>query len=91
MKKTAGKKIEFQLKAAPGNRVSVVGAFNNWDPAKNPMKDNPDGGHFKTVVALPPGKHEYKFVVGGAWLEDPNCSEGVPNCYGSSNSVISVP
>ena len=90
MKKTSLKKIEFQFEATPGSKVSVVGTFNNWDSGKNPMKDNPDSGHYKTVVAVPPGRHEYKFVVDGDWRVDPNCSENISNSYGSLNSVINV-
>ena len=90
MKKAALKKIAFQLTAAPGSKVSVAGTFNNWDPGKNPMKNNPENGHYKTVIAVPLGKHEYKFVVNGDWQVDPKCSEWVPNCHGSLNSVITV-
>jgi len=89
-KKAALKEIVFQVTAAPGSKVSVVGTFNDWDPEKNPMKDNPDGGPYKTVIAIPPGKYEYKFVINGAWCVDPNCSERVPNCHGSLNSVICI-
>jgi 1,4-alpha-glucan branching enzyme len=89
-KKTSLKKIEFQVGAAAGSKVSVAGTFNNWDPDKNPMKDNPDSGHYKTVVALAPGRYEYKFVVNGEWRVDPNCSEWAPNSHGSLNSVLSV-
>jgi 1,4-alpha-glucan branching enzyme len=91
MKKNAAlKKIEFCVTAAPGSKVSVAGTFNNWDPAKNPMKDNPDSGHFKTVIAIPPGKYEYKFIINGSWCVDPNCADRIPNGYGSMNSVICV-
>jgi len=88
--KAALKKVEFQLAAAHGSKVSVAGTFNNWDPEKNHMKENSVSGHYKTVIAMPPGKHEYKFVVDGEWSMDPNCSESVPNCQGSLNSVICV-
>ncbi len=90
MKKAACQKVEFQLAAEAGSKVSLAGTFNKWDPEKNPMKDNPDSGHYKTVIALAPGKHEYKFVVNGEWCVDPNCPESIPNCQGSSNSVICV-
>lgn len=84
------KKVPFGLSAAPGSRVSVAGTFNNWDAAANPLKDNPDEGHFKTVISLPAGTYEYKFVVNGVWSADPACSEHVPDGCGSQNSVIRV-
>lgn len=89
--KAALKKIEFKVTATPGSKVSVAGTFNRWDSGKNPMKDNPSSGHYTTVIAVPPGKHEYKFVINGEWCVDPNCAERVPNGHGSLNSVLCVP
>jgi hypothetical protein len=54
------------------------------------MKDNPDSGHYKTVIALAPGTYEYKFVVNGEWRVDPKCPDCVPNECGSRNSVMAV-
>ena len=71
-------------------RDLIAGAFNNWDPAKHPMKDNPDSGKFAATISVPEGRHEYKFVVNGEWHVDPNCSESVPNDCGSLNSVLTV-
>jgi 1,4-alpha-glucan branching enzyme len=90
VKKETRKRVEFKLKAEPGRRVSVTGTFNDWDPEKNPMKDNPDSGHYKATLLLPPGRYEYKFVVNGEWLVDANCPECVANGIGSSNSVLCV-
>ena len=90
MRKSALKKIAFRMAAAPGSKVSVAGTFNDWDPEKNPMKDDPGSGHCKTVVALPAGKYEYKFIVNGEWGLDPNCQDQAPDNHGSLNSVITV-
>jgi hypothetical protein len=54
------------------------------------MSDNPGSGHCKTTLVLPPGRHEYKFVVNGEWCVDANCAECVPNDQGSLNSVVTV-
>jgi 1,4-alpha-glucan branching enzyme len=82
--------IEFSLLASEGSKVSVAGSFNNWDVEKNLMKADPGRGLFKTAIALPPGRHEYKFVVNGIWMADPDCREWVMNPSGSQNSVITV-
>ncbi|MFZ4395041.1 MAG: type IV toxin-antitoxin system AbiEi family antitoxin [Kiritimatiellia bacterium] len=87
---TTLKKVVFQLTSAPGGKVSVAGSFNNWDPEKNPMKETAGSGLYKATIAVPPGKHEYKFVVDGEWQMDPNCTEWVPNCHGTLNSVLCV-
>jgi len=86
----ARKRVRFELQTEPGSQVCVAGTFNNWDPMVNPMKDNPDRGHCAATLLLPPGRHEYKFVVNGEWIADPNCPEWVPNEQGSLNSVITV-
>lgn len=47
-------------------------------------------GHWARSLALPPGRYEYKFVVAGQWLPDPNAHEYAFNGYGTLNSVIEV-
>ena len=96
MKKTGskvgkpGKNVNLQLAVKPGSEVFVAGTFNDWDPKQHRMSDNPGSGHCKITLVLPPGRHEYKFVVDGEWLVDPNCPESVPNAQGSLNSVLTV-
>ncbi|MBN1178642.1 MAG: glycogen-binding domain-containing protein [Anaerolineae bacterium] len=90
MKKSADKQVRFELEAEAGSAVAVAGTFNDWDPTKTPMKENPDSGKFATAVKLASGRHEYKFVVNGEWRVDPNCPEWTPNDCGSLNSVVTV-
>ncbi len=85
-----GKKINFQLLAEPGSEVFVAGTFNNWDPRQHQLRDNPGSGHCKIMLALPLGRHEYKFVVNGEWRLDPTCPDWAPNDQGTLNSVIAV-
>lgn len=83
-------KIKFQFTAEPGSKVAVAGTFNNWDPCANPLKNGVRKGVYTATLALPPGRHEYRFVVNGVWCTDPNCTESVANGLGSRNSVVSV-
>ena len=85
-----GKRVRFELSAEPGSRVFLAGTFNNWSLTANPLKDNPDSGHFKAALRVPAGTHEYKFVVNGLWFLDPKCPAWAPNVYGSLNSVLHV-
>ena len=85
-----GRRVRFALSAEPGSQVFVAGTFNSWNPAANPLKDNPGSGHFKTGLRVPTGTHEYKFVVNGVWTADPKCPDWAPNGYGSLNSVLHV-
>lgn len=50
--------------------VALAGSFNDWSASAQPM-DNEGGGLWSTVVRLPAGLHEYKFVVDGEWITDP--------------------
>lgn len=48
-----------------GNRVSVTGAWDDWHAKSNlEMVSASDWG---TVLALPPGTFQYKFIVDGNW------------------------
>jgi hypothetical protein len=44
----------------------------------------------KTALVLPPGRHEYKFVVNGEWMPYPAAEIQPPNGLGSLNSVVRV-
>ena len=93
MRETAGcacRKIEFRLQAEPGSKVFVAGSFNDWDPASLPLQPAVDGGGYRATLLLPPGRHEYKFVVNGVWRMDPACPDWVPNAIGTLNSVLCI-
>lgn len=91
MKKAQSKTTEptyFQVSAGPGSTVCVTGTFNNWNPRQYQMLYDADAGIFRITLELPPGRHEYKFVVNGEWRCDPNCPDWVVNEHGTLNSVI---
>ena len=59
------RRITFRMQAPPGCKVHVAGSFSNWAPANKQLRD-PDGdGNYSRIVLLPPGRHEYKFIVNG--------------------------
>ena len=65
-------------------RVDVAGDFSNWQPV--PMERQEDG-LFVRVVATPKTDFEYKFIVDGEWIPDPDNPYIIGNAYGSFNSV----
>jgi 1,4-alpha-glucan branching enzyme len=69
--------------------VALAGTFNDWNPAQGALKRN-GGGNWELFVSLPPGRHEYRFVVDGQWVDDPNAQEFVANTHGSCNAVVVV-
>jgi hypothetical protein len=80
--------VEFKLIASEAKSVAVAGIFNGWDPKKTPLEEV--GGAWHAKVELPRGRYEYRFVIDGQWVTDPNARESVPNPFGSVNSVVSV-
>jgi hypothetical protein len=49
-----------------------------------------EGGRWEADLALGPGRYQYKFVVDGQWLPDPNAHGSIRNDFGSFNSLIDV-
>ena len=69
--------------------VCVAGTFNNWEPQATPLVPLGDGRWGKEIT-LPEGRYEYRFVVDGSWITDPNARETAPNPFGSVNAVLSI-
>ena len=69
--------------------VCIAGTFNEWKADATPMVRLGDGRWAKEL-SLPAGCYEYRFVVDGAWVNDPKAKETVPNPFGTSNSVLRV-
>ena len=78
------------------NAVFLAGSFNGWDPTVNPM-EREDGGRWTTTLNLAPGRHEFKFVVDGAWCCEPGCAalnadspRCIENAFGTKNCLLKV-
>ena len=82
--------ITFVCGAMPGTgSVHLVGNFDDWDPVELPMAENKDGS-FRKKMTLKPGRHEYKFIADGIWVNDTDSEENVMNPYATLNSVVCV-
>ena len=84
------KRIRFSLLARRAKDVLLVGDFTEWETRPIIMdRMKPRSRTFGAVVDLPPGTYQYKFIVDGKWVEDPN-ADAVTNEFGTGNSVITV-
>lgn len=82
--------VMFVLDAPQSKDVRVTGEFTNWSREGLAMdKDNADG-LWKVVVDIAPGEYEYRFVVDGVWVRDPNNKDYVRNEFGQENSLLIV-
>ncbi|ODU23941.1 MAG: hypothetical protein ABS95_02700 [Verrucomicrobia bacterium SCN 57-15] len=71
-------------------KVSVAGSFNDWRPSATPMIPM-GGGWWVKALVLPPGRHEYRFVVDDHEMPDPNALQTARSADGRVNSVLIVP
>lgn len=82
--------VTFKLEAPKDAVVQIAGDFTNWQPEKLELKENGSGPVWQIVKRLGQGTYQYKYVVNGRWIRDPNNCKIRDNCFGNENSVISV-
>jgi hypothetical protein len=74
----------FSFTSSSAGNVSLAGDFNNWSPS--PMTKS--NGVWSDKITLADGSHQYKFVVDGNWIVDPNATSSSPDGFGGQNSVV---
>jgi 1,4-alpha-glucan branching enzyme len=81
--------VHFEFKNPAAGEVRVAGTFNDWQPSVTEMLRQDDGRWLKELT-LVPGNYEYRMVVDGEWMADPQATESVPNPFGGVNSILRV-
>ena len=82
--------VRFVLQAENARRVALVGDFNEWQAGATQMTPTARPGVWTVDVALPPGRHEYAFVVDGSrWMADPLATVQHDD-FGTESSVVTV-
>ncbi|MCE9558478.1 MAG: alpha-glycosidase [Armatimonadetes bacterium] len=72
-------------------RVNVAGSFNGWNKDKDALKLRADGKTWAVTLPIPPGRHEYKFVLNGSdWILDPANKNSADDGGGHVNSVFVI-
>jgi len=82
-------KVNFVLsRDSVAGKVSVVGDFNNWDPAVHPLRPRSNGTSSVTVTLPVSQRFAFRYLDDdGRWLDDDTAGRE-PNGYGGANSVI---
>ena len=70
------------------NQVILAGEFNWWNEEALSMQKVEEGWEIR--LNLDPGRYEYKFIVDGEWMHDPNNPDKVRNIHKTFNSVLYI-
>jgi hypothetical protein len=80
--------VQFRLEAPNAEQVMLAGSFTDWKPRYRLHETAP--GVWSILVPLPPGVHDYTFVVDGSqWIPDPHAPQ-VPDHFGGANSRLTI-
>ncbi len=84
-------KVTFSIDAKEAQTAAVVGDFNNWNPSEGELSKLKTGT-FKATFDLPKdNSYEFKYLVDGAYVNDPEADSYVYNDFaGAENSVLSL-
>jgi 1,4-alpha-glucan branching enzyme len=80
------REVTFEIEAPKASKVLIAGTFNNW---RETALTRDKSGKWTTKVALPPGTHQYRYMVDGNWVTAPG-TPTVQNPFGSVNNVVVV-
>jgi chromosome partitioning protein len=82
--------VLFCLQAPQANKVAVTGEFTNWSREGIPLERDEGDELWKIVLDIQPGEYEYRFIVDGVWIRDPNNRDYIRNEFGQENSLLIV-
>jgi len=86
-------KVTFKIGKEAANaaeQAALVGDFNNWNPADNPLKPLKNGG-FTTTLDLEQGReYQFRYLLDGEkWLNETDADKVAPTPYvDAENSVL---
>lgn len=82
--------VPFHLEAPTARSVSLAGDFTGWSPQVT-LEDADGDGVWRALVPLPPGVHEYMFVVDeSTWVTDPHAERHADDSFGNRNAVLAI-
>lgn len=84
--------VRFTLEAPGAEQVYVVGDWNEWDAAADPLMDNDSDGIWETEIKLEPGReYRYQFFVDNSeWIADPKTPLKIDDGFGGKNSILRI-
>jgi len=83
--------VTFTLSYSKAESVSLIGSFNQWNPAGHKMHQVGDRNTWTLEIRLPEGRHEYAFLVDGKIVvPDQSSPFYQSDGFGNKNSVLFV-
>ncbi len=82
-KDSRARKVSFALRAQVREGF-IAGDFTNWKPVAMQKKAD---GTLEAVLPVSAGVYEYKFLLDGRWVVDPDNSSFAISPIGTVNSV----
>lgn len=80
----------FSYYSPRANEIFLAGDFNGWKRRKTPLIKGRDDV-WRVVLRLKPKRsYDYKYIVDGTWVNDPNNKDLNPDVAGGANSVIFI-
>lgn len=83
---TEGNHTFFLEKFPNAEEVILSGTFNDWSWDRYKMSRK--NGRWELTLSLPAGRHEYRYIVDGEWMEDPHNANKITNEFGEYNSLL---
>ena len=63
--------VTFRMALEGISRLSLLGDFNHWNAAANPLVQT-GSGEWSATLRLPVGEYRYRYIASGSeWLNDP--------------------
>jgi hypothetical protein len=82
--------VRFAISAPEARKVALVGDFNGWAKDGTELTTSAVAGVWTITLPLPPGRHQYAFVIDGErWVIDPTAVI-VSDDFGTETSVVTV-
>ena len=83
--------VHFEIHAPGARQVELVGSFTDWQTDRIELRGPDASGHWTAEVPLPPGRHEYLFLVDGqSWVTDPRAEVRRADGFGRENAVLAL-
>lgn len=84
-----GRSVTFVLYEPRASKIEIAGTFTNWQ--RVPMyRNRTDPGMWGARLDLPPGLHQYKYIIDDEWLPDPENVFPIKDPDGNINSSFAV-